>query len=211
VQSVNLRFLGKRGGFLLGVSCLCAGLVSGCAGPGEFVWIQDVPAAGAVGSSQPEYTIAPGDVLTVRVYDQESLSTKAKIRSDGRFTLPLVGDVVASGKRPVDLGKELEGRLKEFVVSPKVSVQVEESSPISVIVVGEVSKAGVVTVEPNASLLQVLALAGGPNEDADKSRIFILRRHTNPRRIRVTYDQLIRNDEKANRFSLRSGDVIVVE
>jgi len=190
---------------------LWAALTAACAGPGEFVWIQDVPPSAAAGSSQPEYVIAPGDVVNVRVYDQEALSTKAKIRSDGKFSLPLVGDVVAAGKRPVDLGKELEGRFKEFVVSPKITVQVEESSPILIVVVGEVTKAGVVTAEPNATLLQVLAMAGGLNEDADKSRIFILRRHTTPKRIRVTYDQLTHNDEKANRFSLRSGDVIVVE
>jgi polysaccharide biosynthesis/export protein len=189
---------------------LCALIGGACAGPGEFVWIQDFPASAGAGSS-PEYIIAPGDVVNVRVYDQETLSTKAKIRSDGKLSLPLVGDVGAAGKRPVDLGKELETRFKEFIVSPKITVQVEESSPLSIAVVGEVSKAGVVTAEPNASLLQVLAMAGGPTEEADKSRIFILRRIPTPKRIRVTYDQLIHNDEKANRFSLRSGDVIVVE
>ncbi len=158
-----------------------------------------------------EYVIGIGDALSVKVYEQDSLAATPKVRTDGRIALPLVGEMVAAGKHPSGMAREIEGRLKEFIVSPRVTVNVETAQPVAVNVVGEVGKAGAVTLEPPANILQALAQAGGPSEYANKSRIFVLRRIPEFRRIRFTYDAILENQAGAALFPLRSGDVILVE
>ncbi len=77
--------------------------------------------------------------------------------------------------------------------------------------VGEISKAGTLSLDPSTGLLQALAQAGGPSAYASKSRIFVLRQFPQFRRIRFTYSALIHNEAGAATFPLRNGDVVVVE
>jgi polysaccharide export outer membrane protein len=152
-----------------------------------------------------------GDSISIRVYEQENLSGTFKIRRDGRIALPLAGEVMVAGKRPSEFAHEIEARLKEFIVTPRVTVNVDVSQPISVTLIGEISKVGSVTLDPPARLIEALAAAGGPNDFADKSRIFVLRQFPKFQRLRFTYDAILHNDSGAAGFPLRSGDVVVVE
>jgi len=185
-------------------------MASSCGGSGAFVWYRDLPRTEWVESSG-EYVIGVGDAIRVQVYEQDALTTNAKVRTDGRIALPFVGEIVAVGKHPSMLARELEARLKEFIVSPRVIVNVEASQPVTVSVLGEVGKVGVLTLEPSAGLLEALAQAGGPSDYADKSSIFVLRKSPGFRRIRFTYDALVQNIGGAATFPLRTGDVVVVE
>jgi polysaccharide biosynthesis/export protein len=180
--------------------------VVACAGPGSYIWYNELPKSewGAPGG---EYVIS----VAVRVYDQENLATKGKIRSDGRLAIPFAGEVAMAGRRPSEVARELEAKLKEFIVSPRVTINIDESRPMSVTFVGEVSKAGTLQLEPSAGVLQALAQAGGPGQYANKSRIFVLRQFPQFRRIRFTYSELIHNEAGAAMFPLRNGDIIVVE
>jgi polysaccharide export outer membrane protein len=182
---------------------------------GSFIWYHDLPKSewgpSMGGAPAGDYVIGIGDGLTIKVYEQENLATSGKVRSDGRIGLSLVGEIVAAGKRPSVLAKEIEVRLKEFIVSPRVMVNVDSSQPISVVMMGEVSKGGALTLDPPASLLQAMALAGGPSEFADKSRILVIRRFPEFRRIRFTYESLVENQGGAAGFPLRTGDVVLVE
>ena len=181
-----------------------------CASTGPFVWFRDLPRT-EWGSSSNEYVISVGDALSIRVYDQEGLTTTAKVRTDGRIALPFVGEMVVAGKHPSELAKELEARLKEFIVAPRATVNVDQSQPISITMLGEVGHIGTLTLEPAAGLLQALAAGGGFSPFADKSKIFVLRKFPSFHRIRFTYDALVHNEGQATTFSLHSGDVIVVE
>jgi polysaccharide export outer membrane protein len=185
-------------------------VIPGCGSAGVFTWYRDLP-HNEFQSSSGEYVIGIGDTVRVQVYDQEGLTVRSKIRPDGRLALPFVGEVVAVGRHPLALAKEIEARLKEFFVTPRVTVTVEESVPVTISVLGEVGHVGLLTLEPNAGLLQALAQAGGPTDYADKSSIYVLRRSPDFRRIRFTYDSLLQNREGAATFSLRTGDVLVVE
>jgi polysaccharide export outer membrane protein len=182
----------------------------GCASAGNFVWYNELPRS-EWGSPGGEYVISVGDTITVSVYDQANLTTKGKIRSDGRIAVPFAGEVAMAGRRPSEVARELEGKLKEFIVSPRVTVNVDDSRPMSVSFVGEVSHQGTIPLEPGTGLLQALGQAGGPGQFANKSRIFVLRQFPQFRRIRFTYAQLIRNEAGAATFPLRNGDVIVLE
>lgn len=190
--------------------CLLLALVllaAACSSAGRFVWVQDL----ALPSSQPPaYVIAPGDLVDIRVYNEERLSSRGRVRSDGKMSLPLVGDVQVAGKMPSPLARELEAQLQKFLQSPAVTVQVDEVHAMSFTLVGEIARPGVFPLPPNTGVLQALALGGGLTEFADATRIYVLRR-SEPLRIRFTYKQLLDNEPRATGFKLNDGDVITVE
>jgi len=183
---------------------------AGCASAGNFIWYQDLPQT-AWGTDLDRYVIGVGDTIDIRVYEQAGLSGKEKVRRDGRIALPLAGEMEVAGKHPLDLAREIEAKLKEFVVSPHVTVNVELSQPVTVTAIGEIAHIGTLTMDPPARLIEALALAGGPSEFADKSRIFVLRQFPTFQRIRFSYDAIVHNEGGAAGFPLRTGDVIVVE
>jgi polysaccharide export outer membrane protein len=178
-----------------------------CRSAGEFVWVKDVPASNA---APTDYRIRDIDTVTVRVYNQDALSTRERVRPDGRISVPFAGEVEARGRRPSELAKELEGKLKGIIVAPIVSVSVEQSAQISVSVVGEVRNPGTFAMDPGASVLHALASAGGLTEYASDDSIYVLRRSAD-KRVRFTYRELRDGDSHAMGFALRAGDLIVVE
>jgi polysaccharide biosynthesis/export protein len=184
---------------------------SGCKATGSYVWVQDLPSQASAQSGDGGYVVACGDLVNIRVFGQEEMSVKAKVRRDGRLAIPFVGDLDVHGKHPSAIAKELEERLKAYVNAPKITVVVEESQPVNVAVVGEVAHPSTVTVETNGGVLQALANAGGLTDFADRDRIFVLRKTPALLRVRFTYDALARHDPKAAAFTLQGGDVVVVE
>jgi polysaccharide export outer membrane protein len=150
-------------------------------------------------------------VIGVRVVNQEGMSTRARVRTDGRIALPLLGDIEVRGKRVASLRSELEARYKEFIVAPSVTINIEETAPVLVSVLGEVSRPGVIQMDPSGGLAQALAGAGGLTDYASRDRIFVVRGGDKPMRVRFTFDELTGGDATAGRFTLRRGDVVVVE
>lgn len=189
---------------------LAATLPLGCAGAGQYVWFKELPRS-EQGQEPGDYIMGIGDSVSIRVYEQESLSGDYKVRSDGKVALPLAGEVLIAGKRPLDLSRELEGRLKEFVVTPRVTVNVTEARAVTVTTLGEIGTVGAVTLPQPARLVDVLARAGGLNAYADTSKIFVLRQFPSFRRIRFEWDAVQRNEGGAAGFLMRNGDIIVVE
>jgi polysaccharide export outer membrane protein len=181
--------------------------LAGCGNSGPYVWASQLK-PDEVGTS--EYAIVTGDVVSVRVYGQEAMSTRAKVRSDGKISMPFLGDVAVLGKPPAVVSREMEVGLKAYVNSPNVTVTVEEFQPTTVSVVGEVMHPGIISIDRNAGVLQALATAGGLNENASRDAIFVLRETPIPRRIRFTWELLARNPPTST-FRLRPGDIVVVE
>jgi polysaccharide export outer membrane protein len=184
--------------------------LTGCSSAGVFTWYTQLPRT-EWGSATGEYVIGLGDTISIRVYEQEALSSTIKIRRDGRIALPLIGETLVAGKHPSALAREIEVELKRYVVSPRVTVNVEQSQPITITTLGEVAHVGTLTLEPPARLIQALAQSGGPTEFADDTRIFVLREFPKFQRIRFTYDAVLANENGAAAFPMRTGDVIVVE
>lgn len=187
-------------------------LLTGCAGdPGRFVWVDEYRDAV---SPPREYVIVAGDVLNVRVFQQDNMSARVRVRNDGKVSLPFLNDVLAAGYTPAVLAQQLQTRLKDFVNTPVVTVSLEEIKPLPVSVLGEVAHPGIFQLEPGAGVLQALASAGGFTEFARQDGIYVLRKEAkepNPTRIRFTYRALIRAHGKAAAFALQAGDVVVVE
>ena len=186
----------------------------GCSHVGDYVWVDDLKEPPA--PAETDYVIAPGDVLNVRVFSQEGMSGRARVRSDGKISLPFVNDVEAAGATPAALAVRLQVRLKEFINNPVVTVSLEEPGPIQVSVLGEVARPGVYPVQPRSSVLQGLAAAGGLTQYASSDRIFVLRRSAPGAkaplvRVRFRYESLAHAEGRAATFRMRDGDVLVVE
>ncbi len=186
-------------------------LASACRHAGDYVWARDLPPAPA---SDAAYVIAPGDVLGVRVWNDEGIGGRARVRSDGKISLPFVEDVAAAGISPRELARALEVRLAGYVNAPRVTVVLEDERQVSVSVLGEVARPGVYDLVAGAGVIQALASAGGTTQWASSDRIFVLRRAADgakPQRIRFTRDALARAEDRSATFRLRRGDVVVVE
>lgn len=176
---------------------------------GAFVAVDDLPL-----SSVGDYTVGPGDVLMVRVFEQEAMSARVRVRNDGKVSLPMVNDLVAAGKTPEVLAAELQVRLRGFINNPVVTVSLEEARPLTVSVIGEVMRAGIVTLEPGAGVLQALAAAGGLTDFAHRDGLFVVRKGPGdpaPKRVRLTWEALTRVEGRACRFLLVAGDVVIAE
>ena len=194
---------------LLGGALLCVGAL-GCYTPhGAFIEVDT-----AIISDATDYVISPGDELQVRVFQQEAMSARVRVRADGKVSLPLVNDVVVAGKSPAVLASELQIRLKDFINTPVVTVSLEQMRPLTVSVLGEVVRSGVVTLELGSGVLQALAASGGLTDFAHRDGLFVLRKIAGqpaPKRIRFTWDALTRGEGPASRFTLQPGDVVVAE
>jgi polysaccharide export outer membrane protein len=178
-----------------------------CAGPGNYIWFTEVPREQRAG----DYLIGAGDLLSVRVVGHEDMTTKVRVRADGGIAIPFIQrSITAHGKTPDALSREIEGDLARFFNTPSVSVNVDETLPANIAVLGEVGRPGVFPLGPSLGLSQALALGGGVTEFAARDRIFVVRAQP-PERIRFTYEAVTRDENGAGQFALRPGDVVVVE
>lgn len=192
-------------------------LAGGCSASrpaGPFLWVDDVPPDDLpAASSSKEYVFRPGDVISVRVFGQDGMSARARIRPDGNITLPFLNDVQAAGYSPTELGRQVQERLRQFVNEPVVTVSLEETQDLQVPVIGEVERPGTYVVREGSGVLELLAQAGSLTEFARRDGIYVHRRDPQGGlvRIRFKYDDLIRGRGNADRFRLQPGDVMVVE
>lgn len=207
VSAVLEAFSGK----LVRLSTLALLAVSSaCASSGAYVWVDEAPTE--FFRPTPGLTIAPGDLISVRVFGQEPLSMRVQVRSDGMIAMPLIGDVAVASKSPGTVAKEIEARLVPFVTTPNVVVVIEESRT-RVVAIGEIHHPGTLVLEAGETgLLPALANAGGLTDFASGSGIYVLRSDSKGAyRIRFQYDDIIRGVGRAAAFRLHAGDQIVVE
>ncbi len=131
----------------------------------------------------PIYRIGSGDVLEVVFFTHPEQNRFVTVRPDGRITLPYVGEIIARGKKPAQLSREIEEDYSKVLVNPRVDVLLNKIAG-SFYVLGEVRNAGEYTYERPISLLQAIAKAGGYSDKA-----------------RLTNFVLIRSDDKGGRFA----------
>ena len=206
-MAASLRHSARLGVLLL------AGVVAASCAAGTYVWVDDynVPATPREGAK--EYVIGPGDVLSVRVFNQDQMSARERVRSDGKVGLPFLNDVAAAGYTPRAFAAQLQTRLRDFINNPIVTVNVEEPRGLQITVAGEVVKPGLYSLEPGAGVLQALIIAGGLTEYGGRDRIYVVRAASanEVARVRFRYWALVRGEGRSPTFSLKPGDTIVVE
>jgi polysaccharide export outer membrane protein len=163
-----------------------------------------------------EFLLGPEDVLEVTVWRNQDLSRTVVVRPDGRISLPLIGDVQASGLNASQVAAKIAARLTEFKENPNVSVSLKEVNSYFIYVLGEVLKPGKYPLKSYATVLQGVSMAGGFTIYASKNRMQVIRTHTdeggkeNQIRIPVPYNELVSGKGEVENFILKSGDTIVV-
>jgi polysaccharide export outer membrane protein len=171
----------------------------------------DVPRTGTVvpPGQQREYRIVPGDKLRVEVYKDPQLSQSLQVRPDGKITLPLLGDIPASGLTPIELRDRIAADLKEYVTNPTVTVIVAETVPPMVYVMGEVNNPGSIGMHGPLTVVQALAMAGGFRDFANTKNIRVLRKTARGvQTIDFNYKRAVKGE--ADPVPLMPGDTIVV-
>jgi polysaccharide export outer membrane protein len=157
-----------------------------------------------------DYQIGPEDLLDVSVWNNPALTRTAPVRPDGKISLPLLNDIQAAGLTPMQLRDVITKKLVEYMPNPEVSVIVREVNRFKVSVLGEVRKPGRFDFKSKATVLDAIALAGGLNDFAARSRILILRQDgAATKRIPVNYNKIISSSSEDD-FYLQPGDVVVV-
>jgi polysaccharide export outer membrane protein len=156
-----------------------------------------------------EYRLGAGDKLRIEVYKDTQLSQSVQVRPDGKITLPLVGDLEATNRTPIELRDAIATSLKEYMTNPVVTVIVVEATAATAYVMGEVYHPGSVNLQAPLTVLQALALAGGLKDFADAKNIKILRKTpTGVQTIAFDYKDAVKSPRAP--IYLRPGDTVVV-
>jgi polysaccharide export outer membrane protein len=168
---------------------------------------QTAPAGGApVGA---DYKIGVDDVLDIAVWNNTTVSRTVPVRPDGKISLPLLNEVPAAGLTPTQLRANLMAKLVEYMPNPEVSVIVREVHSNKISVLGEVRKAGRYEITQRATVLDAVALAGGFNDWARRTKLVIMRQEGNgTKRIPVNYNRIVAEEDE--NVLLQPGDIVVV-
>jgi len=165
---------------------------------------------------QADYIIGPGDTLSIFVYRLPELSTDLPVRPDGRLSMPLISDIVAAGKTPTQLGKEIETRLKEYVRDPTVTVMVRSFiGPTSrqIRIIGEAAQPKALPYRDGMTVMDVLIEAGGLTRYASGNRAELVRRDPvtgAQQTLRLRLSDLVRNGDISQDVPVQPGDTLVI-
>jgi polysaccharide export outer membrane protein len=163
------------------------------------------------GGFAQEYHIGVSDVLSVSVWNQESLNVSVPVRPDGRIAVPLLGEVEVAGRTPADVQAELTTGYEKFITAPAVSLVVTEINSRKVFVMGEVAAPGVFNILTPTTLLQVLSMAGGFTEFAKKDAVVIVRiSNGQNQRFEVSVREITSGKNLDDNLLLLPGDTIYV-
>jgi polysaccharide export outer membrane protein len=161
-----------------------------------------------------EYVVGPADQLRINVWRDNDLSLEIKVRPDGTFTMPLVGDVRAAGKTPSQIRGEIAQQLTKFVKGEpaQVTVAVTAVGSYRFAVSGNVEHPGLFTSPYYVTVLEALAMAGGPNRFSAPDRSVILRTYSGgtTRQIPIDYDTLKTGERPEQNIVVLAGDTIYV-
>jgi polysaccharide export outer membrane protein len=159
-----------------------------------------------------DYVIGPSDVLAVNIWREPEISRTVPVRPDGKISLPLVGDLHASGATAEQLQNLIKRQLQAYIAHPEVTVIVQEVKSQQVNIFGEVAKPGSYVLARNMTVLDALAVAGGLKDFAKATKIYVLRVGKDGGRSRIpfNYKQAIKGRNPAQDIELHPRDTVVV-
>ncbi|HSY98678.1 MAG TPA: polysaccharide biosynthesis/export family protein [Terriglobales bacterium] len=162
-------------------------------------------------ADDPNYSIAPEDVLTIDVWKEPEISRTVPVRRDGKISLPLLNDLQAAGLTPTQLSVEIVERLRATIVHPQVTVIVAQMSSLRVYILGQVTRAGAYPLVPDMTVMQALSIAGGFTPFANLKKIYVMRSENGVSHIfPMNYKEVIRGRKTQQNIPLKPGDTIVV-
>ncbi len=200
---------------ILGPSLLCALVAFGCAiaaPPPPAAAPQPVASGGAAPAKN--YVIGPGDVLDIFVWQNPDLSQKAvPVRPDGRISTPLIANLVAAGKTPVELAQDMDKALSAYIRSPRVTVIVSRAVGIlsQIQVIGQVLRPESIPYHEGMRVLDAVLAAGGLTPYAAGNRAKLERKvDGRVETLHLKLSNLINKGDLSQNLALQPGDVLVV-
>jgi polysaccharide export outer membrane protein len=175
-----------------------------------------VSAQGSAGNpTQPHndsFVIGNDDVLAINVWKEPEVSRSVPVRSDGRISLPLVGEVEAAGRTPLKLEQDIASKLKNYMSEPEVTVIVQQINSQKINILGMVAKPGAYPLTGSATVLDAIALAGGFRDFAKKKSIYVLRQNADGTQTKLpfNYKDVIKGQNLKQNVKLQPRDTIVV-
>ena len=180
--------------------------------PAESQPAETQPAAELGHPHDGTYLIGADDVLSVSVWKEPDLTRSIPVRSDGKISMPLIGEVEASGRTPLQLEKEISEKLRSFITVPEVTVIVEKINSKKFNILGEVGKPGSYPISVPTTIVDAIALAGGFRDFAKTKDIYVLRNEAGgaQKKIGFNYKDFVKGKNPAGNIALVPGDTIVV-
>jgi polysaccharide export outer membrane protein len=195
--------------FFRAITAAFALIVTACGGAPP---LPPAPPASSLPSA--EYRIGPGDSLNIFVWRNPELTLTVPVRPDGRLSIPLVEDVVAIGKTPTALARELEQRLSKYVKEPLVTVIAEGfvgPIPDQIRVIGEAAQPRALPYRADMTLLDAMIAVGGLTKYAAGNDSVIVRTAQGEQNTySVHLNSLIRDGDIESNVALRPGDILII-
>ncbi len=166
----------------------------------------------SVTASGAPYTLNPGDVLSISVWNEEALQKEVMVLPDGTISFPLVGIIKVSSKTPAQVQELIKKKLSRVIPDPEINVAVLSVGGNNIFIIGKVIEPGVVPLLQPTDVMQALSQAGGMTPYAKSDEIRILRRDKKGRLqiINFDYDLITKGKALETNILLKSGDTIVV-
>jgi polysaccharide export outer membrane protein len=158
------------------------------------------------------YIIGGDDVLSINVWKEPDLTRSITVRSDGKISLPLIGDVQAAGRTPAQLEQDIAVNLRSYITDPQVTVIVQEIRSQKFNIFGQVNKPGSYPLTADTTIVDALALAGGFRDFAKKKSVYILRQNPQGEESRIffNYQEFIKGKNVSQNIKIKPHDTIVV-
>jgi polysaccharide biosynthesis/export protein len=158
------------------------------------------------------FVIGSDDRLSINVWKETDLTETVPVRSDGKISMPLIGELQAAGKTPLQLEQDIAGKLKTYITDPEVTVMVTQINSEKFNILGRVIKPGSYSLTTPLTILDAIALAGGFQDFAKKSNVYVLRQTPGggDTRIPFNYKEVIRGKHPEQNIRLLPHDTIVV-
>lgn len=158
------------------------------------------------------FIIGDDDVLAINVWKEPDISRSIPVRSDGKISLPLVGEVQAAGRTPLKLEQDIADRLKNYISEPEVTVIVQQINSQKYNILGMVTKPGSYPLVGSITVLDAIAAAGGFRDFAKQKNIYVLRQNADGTQTRLpfNYKDVVKGKDPAQNIQLQSRDTIVI-
>ena len=173
---------------------------------------QSADATSGTKAHDDSFVIGNDDVLAVNVWKEPDVSRSVPVRSDGKISLPLVGEVQAAGRTPLKLEQDIAGRLKNYIAEPEVTVIVQQINSQKFNILGMVNKPGSYVINNSATVLDAIAMAGGFRDFAKQKAIYVLRQKPDGTQARLpfNYKEVVKGKSPDQNVKLQPRDTIVV-
>jgi polysaccharide biosynthesis/export protein len=159
----------------------------------------------------PDYALSAGDELEVSVWKEPDLTKTVVVRPDGKFSVPLAGEVQAAGRSTDQIQADITNRLKKYIPEAVVTVAITKLEGNRVYVIGQVNKPGTFTMNPRLNVLQALSMAGGMTPFAAVNDISVMRTTGGQQRmLPFRFGEVSRGRNLEQNVQLEAGDVVIV-